>query len=304
MAGVVRTANESLAAKDDLMLLSYLRFQMKEYPELELCLVTSDGHTAILGEVRTELLYRTAAVYPAEPPADGEQERPPLTVQLGFSKTAVERQLSEAYASLVALVSGAAGLGILLGLLGSWWVSRRLARPVTDLSAAVQKFGAGDLETSVAVSGRDEIAVLGSAFNRMASNIRGSVRLKEDLMSTLTHELNNPLAGLKSYLALLRTPGKVSTRQAVEQAYDSMAEAFDEMELTLSNALELFRTSAQPVLEPEKLDIGALVSVLMALHNTIAAQPTILAGVLGAIGSDPSDNRSPLEAVRRLNSST
>jgi len=42
----------------------------------------------------------------------------------------------------------------------------------------------------------------------------------------------------------------------------------------------------------------------MALHNTIAAQPTILAGVLGAIGSDPSDNRSPLEAVRRLNSST
>ena len=264
---ITRTAVESLSLNDDLMLLSYLRFQMKESPEIEICLVTRSGYTTVLGKVKSDLTYRTIN---ASAPGDQAQAAGALNIQIGFSKTYMKEELRRENAALLAAVLGIAIIGLVLGFGGSLLISRKLAKPVTELSAAADKLGKGDFDAVVAVDGSDEISTLGLAFNRMAGNIRESVRAKEDLLSTLTHELNNPLAGLKAFIALLRDPRRVSTIQETIQAYETMAEAVGQMELTLSNALELFRTSANPSIDPEKVDICDMAREVISLYGPVA----------------------------------
>jgi signal transduction histidine kinase len=272
MSNISRAASESLGSRDDLMLLSYLRFQMKEARDIEICLVTRNGYTTVLGKVKSDLAYRTIT---AAAPQEAAQPGETVTVQVGFSKNSWQEDLRREEIELAGTVSAMAAIGLALGLAGAWWISRRLAKPVAELSAAAEKLGKGDLSAEVAAAGEDEISKLGSAFNRMAANIRESVTAKEDLLSTLTHELNNPLAGLKAFIALLRDPGRVSTIQETRQSYETMAEAVGQMELTLSNALELFRTSAKPTLDPELVDIGDMAREIISLYGPVARSNSI-----------------------------
>ena len=267
MNSITRSAGESLGLNDDLMLLSYLRFQMKESPEIEICLVTKNGYTTVLGKVKSDLVYKSVT---AAAPENSAQAGGSVTVQVGFSKTFIQEELRRENAALLTIVLGIALIGLGLGFGGALLISRKLAKPVAELSAAADQLGKGDLEAAVAVDGSDEISTLSLAFNRMAGNIRESVRAKEDLLSTLTHELNNPLAGLKAFIALLRDPMRVSTIQETRQAYETMAEAVGQMELTLSNALELFRTSANPSIDPEVLDICDMAREVISLYGPVA----------------------------------
>ncbi|MEM7569215.1 MAG: EAL domain-containing protein [Pseudomonadota bacterium] len=52
----------------------------------------------------------------------------------------------------------------------SWWLARRLAKPIADLSAAANDVKAGR-EASVAVSSQDELGTLAGAFNDMSNEI-------------------------------------------------------------------------------------------------------------------------------------
>ncbi|MFA6434208.1 MAG: HAMP domain-containing sensor histidine kinase [Elusimicrobiales bacterium] len=262
-----RAAEESLVSRDDIMLLSYLLFQMKDSPEIEICLVTRNGYTTVLGKVKSELVYRTLTATAFKNTARAAET---VNIQVGFSKNSWENKLRSENASLTAIVAAISVIGLGFGFAGSWWISRKLARPIFELSAAAEKLGSGMLDAGVKAEGNDELSKLGRTFNRMASNIRKSVTAKEDLLSTLTHELNNPLAGLKAFIALLRNPRRISTIQETRQAYETMAEAVGQMELTLSNALELFRTSAKPTIDPEIVDLGDMVKEVISLYSPVA----------------------------------
>jgi len=261
MNSITRTAGESLSQRDDLMLLSYLRFQMKEFPEIEICLVTKNGYTTVLGKVITDLDYRTVS-------ASGSGET--VNIQVGFSKAYMREELRRENMGMLALAVGVALIGLGIGFAGSLYISRKLARPVSELSAATDRLAGGDLNAAVEVQGSDEIAALAGAFNHMSGSIRESVQAKEDLLSTLTHELNNPLAGLKAFIAMLRDPKRISTIQETRQAYETMAEAVGQMELTLSNALELFRTSAKPAIDPEVVELADMAREVIGLYGPVA----------------------------------
>ena len=62
-----------------------------------------------------------------------------------------------------------AGFGLLLG--GTWFLSRGLTRPITDLDQAVHRLQAGE-HAEVTVSSPDEIGRLAQSFNAMAGDIR------------------------------------------------------------------------------------------------------------------------------------
>ncbi|MCX5792533.1 MAG: HAMP domain-containing sensor histidine kinase [Elusimicrobia bacterium] len=265
MSNIARSAGDSLNLSDDLMLLSYLRFQMKESPEIEVCEVTKNGYTTLLGKDKEELEYRsiTATAPDTSAPAS-------VTVKAGFSKKFMREEARKENTALMAIALGMAFIGLGLGFAGSLLISRKLAKPVAELSAAADKFGRGDLEAVVEIEGDDEISTLGQAFNHMAANIHESVMAKEDLMSTLTHELSNPLAGLKAYVELLREPWRAYTVQETHQVYETMTEAIGQMELTLSDALELFRTSAKPSMDPKMVNICDLAREVIRLYDPVA----------------------------------
>ena len=95
---------------------------------------------------------------------------------------------------------------LLIGLLLSWWVSRRITKPVEELSEAAREVAAGRWDTHIEVKSKDEIGQLACAFNDMTRTL---VEQKEKLVQTervaawrelarrLAHELRNPLFPLQ-----------------------------------------------------------------------------------------------------------
>ena len=107
-----------------------------------------------------------------------------------------------------------AALAILLSSLMLFWLNRRLvAKPVAALVAGTRQVAAGDLNTTIEVSGRHELGDLASAFNDMTrrlADVQRQLTQADKLASVgrlaagLAHEINNPLTGVLSYASLLR----------------------------------------------------------------------------------------------------
>src|SRR5512132_2058500 len=63
----------------------------------------------------------------------------------------------------------AVGASLVTALAASWLLAQRLTRPIRTLADMAARIGAGSYQARVPMpDGDDELAVLGSAFNRMA----------------------------------------------------------------------------------------------------------------------------------------
>jgi two-component system, OmpR family, sensor kinase len=101
----------------------------------------------------------------------------------------------------------------------------RLTDPLDELAAAARRLGKGDLSARVTERGVEEVAVVGSSFNRMGAeleNLVASLReldeMKGEFVSSVSHELRTPLTSIKGYLESLldEEPGPLNEEQREE----------------------------------------------------------------------------------------
>ena len=132
----------------------------------------------------------------------------------------------------------AGGIGILLGVLLSYWVTARVTRPVALLAQGAQKVAAGDWSARVDVRSRDEIGELARAFNGMTQQLLEQrdrlvqaerVAAWRELARRLAHELKNPLFPIQITIENLQ--------RAREKAPEQFDEVFRESTTTLLQEL-------------------------------------------------------------------
>jgi two-component system, OmpR family, sensor histidine kinase MprB len=91
----------------------------------------------------------------------------------------------------------------LAGVVG-WGVARAGLRPVHRLTGAVEEVArTQDLDSSIPVDGRDEIARLATAFNRLLAALGASKAAQRQLVQDAGHELRTPLTSLRNNVELL-----------------------------------------------------------------------------------------------------
>ncbi|MBI4952142.1 MAG: HAMP domain-containing protein [Myxococcales bacterium] len=107
------------------------------------------------------------------------------------------------YRQVYALVFG---LTVLLAVATGILVVRPVTRRILRLAAATRPVAAGDLSVRVAVTGKDEIATLGQAFNHMLETLSQSrARIEflqrigewQSMARRLAHEIKNPLTPIQ-----------------------------------------------------------------------------------------------------------
>ncbi len=261
--GSVRIAKEASDNHDRLMAVSYLMFLKKTYQELAFASVSCGGNVSRIGKDTGGLLYLesdgrvpgTGTFTPAgnglpqgalqAPGKAGGPENAlaapsECVVRLGFLREIIDGQVKRALSPLMHWTAGIAGGFMLLGLLVNSWLAGMITKPIETLAQATGLLAAGHMEVLVPVLTNDEMGTLTRSFNSMACRLRELMASREDVLHTLTHELNTPLSGVKGYLELWQD-GKISQSAGeLREILGIMMAAVIRMEHTLGNALRLF----------------------------------------------------------------
>ncbi len=128
-----------------------------------------------------------------------------------------------------AVLGGAAAGGV------SWWLSRRITRPLLRMEKVTRQFAAGDFSSRVPSLEIPEFDRLGHSFNRMANDLEGVEQRRRELVGDLTHELRTPLTIVKGYLEGL-ADGAIAPTPA---AYERLAKETERLQRLVNDLQEL-----------------------------------------------------------------
>lgn len=96
-------------------------------------------------------------------------------------------------------------LTLLMALAAGVFISKKITRPLHQLSESADCLARGDVTSRAAVEGDEEIAHLAEAFNLMAEKLEETRLIRENLTADIIHELKTPLAILRGHLESLQS---------------------------------------------------------------------------------------------------
>lgn len=104
---------------------------------------------------------------------------------------------------------------LLVGLLGSIFLTRSMNRPLRELRRGIRMISHKGLSEPIRIYGRDEFGELAAAFNDMALRLREEESMRSDFISMLSHEIRTPLTSIRESVNLIAEElmGPVNDRQ-------------------------------------------------------------------------------------------
>ncbi len=133
----------------------------------------------------------------AQPNLIGQKVLPAFApiADLGWA-VLIERPVTEAYAPLYASTMRTALLllvGLLMALLASFFIGRRIVGPIELLRRGAARIGSGDLNHRLVIKTGDELQQLAQEFNKMTAQLQESYANLEHKVEDRTRELSQSL---------------------------------------------------------------------------------------------------------------
>ncbi|MCB9856100.1 MAG: HAMP domain-containing protein [Phycisphaerales bacterium] len=218
-------------------------------------------------------------------------------------RLAVE-QTTEAQSTTAIVLTTTMTIGALLGVAGIWLVRRWVLVPVQDLKVAADDLGRGHRDNPAKVSSADELGQLAIAFNKMAADLgvmekrmvqRERLAAMGELVSYITHNIRNPLAGIQSSAEITcqhATPDSpiVEQQRNIIRAIERFLRWLRQIEHACGGPLDI---------ETEPTDIHELIDAVVSVFRPMADQDdvTIVATHNGAPHCVPLDPRQFEQAL-------
>jgi len=195
---------------------------------------------------------------------------------------------------IILLATAVAGMGLLFGLLLSWWGAARVTRPVRKLAEGAREVSEGNWSARVEVRGSNEISQLAKSFNHMTEQLSEQrehlvqaerVAAWRELARRLAHELKNPLFPLQTTVENLQ--------RAKEQSPEQFEEVFRESTGILLSEIESLKKIVGRFSDFAKMPQPEISSV--DLNETIRAVVKLFESQFSAVGRPPITSELHLE---------
>jgi signal transduction histidine kinase len=168
-------------------------------------------------------------------------------------------------------------------------LSRRLTRPLQDLTRVTRELGEGKLESRVRLghTHRGEVGILAESINEMAKRIERQMKDQRELLAGVSHEIRSPLARLRVLAELLQ--GNTPSPDLHAKIEREVAEIDDLVGKLLASSRLDFGALEQSVLCARDVALRALERAGLSeelLHDssqaaTLRGDATLLARALG-----------------------
>ncbi|WP_424213498.1 MtrAB system histidine kinase MtrB [Streptomyces sp. BI20] len=190
---------------------------------------------------------------------------------------------------LVRTTLATAGLFVVV-LLGAiaWLVVRQVVTPVRMAAGIAERLSAGRLQERMKVTGEDDIARLGEAFNKMAQNLQNKIQQLEELsrmqrrfVSDVSHELRTPLTTVRMAADVIHD-AKEDFDPVTARSAELLVGQIDRFESLLADLLEISRFDAgAAALEAEPVDLRDVVRRVVDAAEPLAERKGTRIRVLG-----------------------
>ena len=151
-----------------------------------------------------------------------------------------------------------------LAFIISYFLIRRVLRPLSQMHAITREVAAGNFSARVDVISQDEVGELGIAFNRMADSLEKVEKLRKTMVADVAHELRTPLTNLRGYLEALND-GIMSPSQ---ETFTMLQQEIMRLVSLVENLQQLARAdAARAFLKREKLSLGEVIDQILALYR-------------------------------------
>ena len=158
---------------------------------------------------------------------------------------------------------------VISSLLFAWFFSRRMG----ELFVSVRKLHGGDYSVRMPERGHDELARLGTAFNKLAMRLDRSEEVRKQFVSNASHELKTPLASIK-LLSDSILQNDMDTATMREFVSDIGNEA-DRLTRLSAKLLELTRLDSTPAEEKELTAVRPVADRVLRMLLPVARKQEI-----------------------------
>lgn len=124
-------------------------------------------------------------------------------VWVGFSQIILNKLVDETLQKTRKRIYGVASIGLLIGFLGAIILSSMMTKPIKKMAKGAESIGQGKLDTVIQVTSKDELGNLARDLNKMAKKLAELDQMKQDFLSSITHEFRSPLNAMGIHFDLL-----------------------------------------------------------------------------------------------------
>lgn len=136
------------------------------------------------------------------------------------------RAMPDVLTNRVTLFLSISALGVVIGALTGWFLSRLVLRPLEYLRNGVMQVAGQNFNATVPINTKDEVGDLANAFNAMAARLRvardeqaqrhqkDKLAAMGELSAALAHEIRNPIGVINACAAMLEKPGLGETKKS------------------------------------------------------------------------------------------
>jgi two-component system, NtrC family, sensor kinase len=180
---------------------------------------------------------------------------PLLEGNLGFLRLGIsEKPLEATTTKIIVFLTGMVLVFLFFGIVGAIFFSYWITNPISKITRAFETIDLDDELTPLQVKTKDEISVLANKFNETAIRLQNAHSdLKKaqnsliqteklasigNLASGLTHEISNPLAGLKNCLIRIK---KNPNKTQINRYFQLMMNAIEKIEKVVVGLLDFSR---------------------------------------------------------------
>ncbi|MDP2719048.1 MAG: histidine kinase [Dehalococcoidia bacterium] len=154
------------------------------------------------------------------------------------------------------------GSGFLLAMGVTWWTTRRVVKPVVNLSRAAERIASGELSMPVSVEAQDELVGLSESLEMMRQKLSGAMREIEQSNQELEAQVMDRTSQLSEALQQVISAQEEERRRIARELHDETAQSLAALSIMLDNIRDKSRGDS-PVIRQKVLEAKQLTTRLL-----------------------------------------